>query len=332
MGGGGAGQEAPGELHLSPHLLALLLDRLNVGVLTLSLDMTVLQWNRFLHAHTGVPASEVVGQNLFARFPELDREWIERKVRGVALLKTFAFSSWQQRPYVFRVENHRPITKTLEPMRQDGAFIPLVEDGVAKAVSIILIDATDTFESRTRLDAALAALAAQSERDGLTGIFNRRKLDEMMDAEIKRARRYHHELSIVMFDIDHFKRVNDRFGHLLGDEAIKHVARMATNTLRETDVVARYGGEEFVVLLPEVGLEGGEIAAERVRQMIARRPVPAEPEPIPVTVSLGVTALRDGQQDGHALIAEADAALYRSKSGGRNRTSVFHPASPGPDA
>jgi diguanylate cyclase (GGDEF)-like protein len=306
-------------------LLALLVDRINVGILTVGPDGTVLQWNRFLQAHTRLAPEEVVGKNLYERFSELPRAWLERKLRSVFLLKTFAFTSWRQRPYLFRLEDHRPLTGGTEPMRQDCAFIPLVLDGDVKAVSIVIVDATDTYESETRLDQTLAALAAQSERDSLTGVYNRRKLGEVLDVEIKRARRYNQNLCAMIFDIDHFKRVNDTHGHLIGDEAIRHVASKSVSTLRNTDFVARYGGEEFVALLPGEALSGGVIAAERLREAAAK-PFPISTgSTLSITISVGVTCLRPDTPDAQALLSEADQALYASKKGGRNRVTPFAP-------
>jgi diguanylate cyclase (GGDEF)-like protein len=314
---------APAELPAG--FLALLIDRVNVGIVTVDAIGTVMQWNRFLHAHTCLSPDQVVGQNLYERFPELPRAWLERKLRSVFLLKNFAFTSWRQRPYLFRFDNHRPLTGGTEPMRQDCAFIPLERDGEVKAVSIVISDATDTYESQTRLDEALKALAAQSERDAMTGAYNRRKLEQVLDAEIKRARRYPQYLSAVMFDIDHFKRVNDTHGHLVGDEAIKHVASRAMAILRVTDFVARYGGEEFVALLPGEEISGAAKAAERLR-VAAATPFTALAEvPLSVTISLGVATLRPDTADGKALLAEADKALYASKTAGRNRVTVYTP-------
>jgi diguanylate cyclase (GGDEF)-like protein len=306
-------------------LLAALVERINVGILTVAADGTVLQWNRFLQAHTRLAPEEVVGRNLYERFPELSRPWLERKLRSVFLLKNFAFTSWKQRPFLFRFDNHRPLTGGTEPMRQDCAFIPLIADGDVRAVSIVIIDATDTYESQTRLDETLAALAAQSERDALTGVYNRRKLEEVLENEIKRARRYKQSLSALMFDIDHFKRINDTHGHLVGDEAIRHVASRAVSTLRVTDFVARYGGEEFVALLPGEEISGATIAAERLREA-ASKPFTALGEvPLSLTISVGVTCFRPAVADAKALLAEADQALYASKHAGRDRVTVFTP-------
>jgi diguanylate cyclase (GGDEF)-like protein len=283
---------------------------------------TVLQWNKFLHAHTGVPAKDVVGRNLYERFTELPRAWLEQKLRRVFLLKNFAFTSWKQRPFLFRIDNHRPLTGGIEPMRQDCTFIPLIEGGAVKAVSVVIIDATDTYESQTRLDETLAVLAAQNERDSLTGVYNRRKLEQLLEAEVQRSRRYKHGLSLLMFDIDHFKRINDTHGHPIGDEAIRHVARKAVNTLRITDSVARYGGEEFAALLPGEEIRGASIAAERVRKAVAL-PFPAGEISLSLTISIGVASLRPDTDGAKGLIAEADGALYASKHGGRNRVTVF---------
>ena len=231
-------------------LLALLVDRLNVGIVTVSAEGTVQQWNRFLHAHTRIAPEEVVGRNLYERFPELPRPWLEQKLRSVFLLKNFAFTSWRQRPYLFKVEGHRPLTGGGEPMRQDCAFIPLVHDGVVKAVSIVIIDATDTYESQTRLDETLAALAAQSERDALTGSTTAGSSTRSSKRDPAGAPLPPKPLSLLMFDIDHFKRVNDTYGHLVGDDAIRARGQAAVRTAARHRRVARYGGEEFVACCP----------------------------------------------------------------------------------
>ena len=135
----------------------------------------------------------------------------------------------------------------------------------------------------------------------------------------------HQKFALLMLDIDHFKKINDTHGHLVGDEAIRHVARRAVQTLRTTDVVARYGGEEFVVFLPGEDLDGAAQAAERLREAVREPFVPGglADVALTVTVSVGVTAFRPSATDVSALLGEADQALYRSKQGGRNRVTVF---------
>lgn len=155
--------------------------------------------------------------------------------------------------------------------------------------------------------------------DGLTGLYNHRFLHQCLKAEIDRAERYERPLSLVMVDIDHFKRFNDRFGHLAGDEALVAITETLVNVSRASDIVARYGGEEFVLVLPETSCEQARLVAERARQcaegleLEVSRDAPA----FGLTVSCGVASWHKGQSR-ESLIGEADAALYEAKRAGRN--------------
>jgi diguanylate cyclase (GGDEF)-like protein len=146
--------------------------------------------------------------------------------------------------------------------------------------------------------------------DPLTGLGNRRALDESMASQTALRTRYGFTFSLVMFDIDHFKRINDQDGHLAGDRALQNVARLLDAGVRETDLVARYGGEEFVVLMPQTALEMACLLAERLRQKVAEETM--------LTVSGGVAAIQEYETP-HDLLSRADAALYAAKSAGRNR-------------
>ena len=163
--------------------------------------------------------------------------------------------------------------------------------------------------------------------DPLTQTLNRRALVERLTAELERARRYSLMLSILVVDLDHFKAVNDTYGHLIGDEVLRAVARTLQREARTVDIVARYGGEEFVVVLPETGEEGAVAVAERIRQKVAEYPaqIGEQRDRLKVTVSIGVatataTSTRVNAPDD--LIAGADEALYRAKAQGRNRVCV----------
>ncbi len=163
----------------------------------------------------------------------------------------------------------------------------------------------------------------QAVTDELTGLFNHRRFQEVMAAEVERVRRFNHELGLIMFDIDNFKRVNDTYGHLQGDYVLKEVARVLKESSREIDEPARYGGEEMAVALPQTGLEGAYEFAERVRQRIEALHLPLlEGEgTLRVTASFGVASLpHSAKTDKDALVAAADAALYRAKRSGKNRT------------
>jgi diguanylate cyclase (GGDEF)-like protein len=163
--------------------------------------------------------------------------------------------------------------------------------------------------------------------DELLGIFNRRYLNEKLLEEIHRAQRYKRPLSIVIADLDHFKNVNDRYGHQAGDEVLKCFARLAQSRLRQSsDWIARFGGEEFVFVLPEAAGDGAVVVAEKIRQACSCAPLLTTTAGINVTASFGVAELQ--LEEGRApaaqldfLLRSADAALYRSKNGGRNRVT-----------
>lgn len=154
--------------------------------------------------------------------------------------------------------------------------------------------------------------------DGLTNVHNKRYLLETLEREIPRAIRHQRPLSLCMFDLDHFKQVNDTYGHIAGDYVLKEVAGVVRSRLRPDDVIARYGGEEFAVLLPETDLKGAQVIAEELRKLVADRVFEFEGESIPVTISIGCTQLR-GEDDAMKLIKAADVKLYEAKRGGRNR-------------
>lgn len=145
--------------------------------------------------------------------------------------------------------------------------------------------------------------------DPLTGVSNRRGLDETLDSQLAMMNRYGSGFSIVIFDIDRFKRINDEHGHLEGDRLLQRLARLLDDCVRETDIVARYGGEEFVVVMPQTDLEGAVTFADRWRKKVA--------DETPLSVSGGVSTALDGDNP-DSLLARADTALYSAKSGGRN--------------
>jgi two-component system, cell cycle response regulator len=154
--------------------------------------------------------------------------------------------------------------------------------------------------------------------DGLTQIHNKRYLYEALEREVIRARRHMRDLSVLMFDIDYFKRINDQFGHLAGDYVLRELARVVQDRIRRDEVFARYGGEEFAIVLPETPLEGAAALAENLRQRVAEHGFAFQGERIAVTISIGCALLTD-DKTATDLIQRADEKLYEAKRGGRNR-------------
>jgi diguanylate cyclase (GGDEF)-like protein len=157
-----------------------------------------------------------------------------------------------------------------------------------------------------------------SVKDGLTGCFTRDHSLDVIDAELRRARRSQTPVSLILFDLDHFKDINDRYGHLCGDAVLSVVGKRMKEVLRGSDLKCRYGGEEFLVLLPETPLHGARRVAETLRREIAERPVPWAGEALTITASFGLAQTMPGEVNVQAVIARADQALYRAKDNGRN--------------
>ena len=157
--------------------------------------------------------------------------------------------------------------------------------------------------------------------DGLTQVYNRRYFNEALEREYNRSKRYARELTLILFDIDHFKRVNDSFGHLAGDNVLRQISAAIKPKLRREDIFARTGGEEFGILLPEIGLDGARSTAEKVRRIVESTPLRVDPQVVPVTVSLGVALLVPEDATPEDLYKRADERLYEAKQAGRNRLS-----------
>lgn len=159
-----------------------------------------------------------------------------------------------------------------------------------------------------------------ARRDGLTGVANRRFLMECLESEFTRCRRYGRPFSLMMLDLDHFKRINDNFGHHVGDEVLVRVAQVLSQSLRENDLLGRYGGEEFAVILPETDRAAALVVAERCRMAVQEIEIPVPDGVLRVTTSAGLASVPDARFGVLGdLVKAADGALYEAKRGGRNR-------------
>lgn len=159
-------------------------------------------------------------------------------------------------------------------------------------------------------------------RDRLTGCYNRRQMIELLDGELRRAARGHSHVSVVMFDIDHFKDINDAHGHAAGDAVLAAVGRRLAETLRQSDHRCRYGGDEFVIILPDTPAQAAVLVAEATRREIADLGVMTRGRPLPVSASIGVACADTGDTNPAAILERADGALYRAKQSGRNCVRV----------
>ena len=174
----------------------------------------------------------------------------------------------------------------------------------------------------TERQALLTKLELQARQDYLTGLNNRGYFMELAERELKKALRYGHHFTVLMLDIDHFKKINDSFGHKAGDQVLKSLAEIFRITLREGDIVGRVGGEEFVVLLPETNVDGAVTVAERIRQTVETTTVSVSGSKIHFTVSIGGSEPTFQECTLDLLLNQADNMLYQAKNSGRNRLCI----------
>lgn len=305
------------------HWLLAIVQSIDVGVVVLDREYRVEVWNSFMENRSGRTAHDAVQKSFFSLFPEVEEAWFRQKVESVVTLGTPSFTIWEQRPYLVRFKNYQPITGQEEFMYQNTTILPLLAtNSVVEHVCLIIYDVTNVAVNKHQLQSANDQLKHLSRTDRLTGLNNRGHWEEELKREYSRHRRYGSTAALVMFDIDHFKKVNDTYGHQAGDKVIQAVADVVRNEARDTDIAGRYGGEEFVILLPDVDSAGARLFAERLRQKTEALAVDYDGQRIPFTISLGVADLAQSSNDHQQLIEWADHALYQSKRNGRNQVTV----------
>jgi diguanylate cyclase (GGDEF)-like protein len=291
-------------------------DILDIGIVILDKDLRVFKWNCWMERHSGVPTDQITGKSLFEFYPELDNPRFLRSCRCVIGLGNLYFFSQKLHRYLFPFKPVSTLDKRFTLMQQSCHMGPLRnEAGAIDYICITVRDVTDMaiYEQR---------LIEMNMKDGLTGIYNRRYLSTRLKEEVDRYRRYRQNLSLIMFDLDHFKLVNDTYGHLFGDYVLQMVTTIVGNLIRTTDILARYGGEEFCCILPETDLEKAVVTAERCRRAVEKHLFHAQGITARITISVGVTQISGNDTTPEELIEQADQALYTAKKSGRNRIMI----------
>ncbi|WNO60018.1 diguanylate cyclase [Rheinheimera sp. MMS21-TC3] len=308
------------------HWLMDMFQTVDVGLVVLNCDYRIQVWNGFMENHSGLTPRQVRDRYLFDLFSEIDEDWLRRKCDPVILLKNRAFTIWEQRPYIFKFRNYRPITGSAEHMYQNCTIFPLTNNsGEVTHLCFIIYDVTDIAVSRTELEQMNTRLEQLSKIDYLTKLYNRGHWEESLIQEFKRLHRYAHKSTLLMCDIDHFKMVNDTYGHTAGDLVIQKIADAVRVNLRDTDIAGRYGGEEYAVLLVDTTVEQATFFAERLRHAVEGLVVMYNKTPLKVTISIGLAEFHSDMKQHVQWIEAADEALYQSKEGGRNQLTCYHP-------
>ena len=300
-----------------------LLGSIEIGIVVLNKNYEVQVWNQFMENHSNIVPGFIKDKKLFDFFPEIDKNWFIRKAEPAFSLRCPVFVIWEQRPYLFKFATNRPITSHGEHMYQNITIFPLASlSGSVEQICIVVYDVTDEAVNRLGIQSLNKELEKISRVDGLTGLYNRRYWEEQFELEFKRDKRNEKPASVVMIDIDHFKRINDNYGHPAGDDVIRALAQVIKKSARETDVCGRYGGEEFAILLPDTPVANVEFLTERIRRVVEKLKVVHEEHEISFTISVGIAGF-DPKFKGHMQWLEAaDQALYQAKLSGRNKVIV----------
>ena len=291
-------------------------DMVDIGLVILDRNLNVCHWNRWMELHSGIAPERIVGFAVCDLFPNLKRPRFLNNCKSVLKFGHFCFFSQKLHHYMFPFKPISSFDSEFQYMQQSCTMGPLRNDeGVIEYIFIAVHDVTETVNFEQKL-------MALNMIDALTGVNNRRSLESRLKEEVDRHRRYGHPLSLIMFDIDHFKKVNDTYGHQCGDYMLQEIALHISHSIRSEDFLARYGGEEFCCLLPDTPLEAAVILAERFRKKIADAAFEYSDQRIHMTISLGVSAMNEATTSGEILLKKADSALYKAKDAGRNRTEI----------
>jgi diguanylate cyclase (GGDEF)-like protein/PAS domain S-box-containing protein len=309
------------ELEQEAQVLQEIVAHASDAIITLRTDGTVLTANHATSTLFGYAPDEVAGNPLATLFPrERNETDLDRMLAAGA-----SGLSWQGE---------------LSARRRDGGDFPVhVSTSVLRdrggRIRCLIVIARDVTERRQFLD----RLKRLSITDNLTGLYNHRFFHDRLQYEFVRARRYGNSLGCIMIDVDFFKSVNDTYGHLIGDEALKGIAELIAHAVRNVDIVARYGGEEFAVLLPNTDIEGTRLCAEHIWETIGTTDISTRQGRLRLTVSAGASTLTGDVDDEEELCRRADDALLAAKRRGRNNVCVWREIAPeeaprrtGPDA
>ncbi|EGA70683.1 putative GGDEF protein [Vibrio sinaloensis DSM 21326] len=306
------------------HWTMQIIGDLDAGLIVLDEQYRVCAWNAFMQGYSGIGAEHILGKVLFDIIPDLPESWLRKKVDSSFKLNSRGFSCWEDRPYLFKFKNFSPISNGLREMRQNITFSPLTSvNGDVSHVSLIINDVTDIAKNKIHLMDSNQKLSDLSRTDGLTKLFNRRYWESCLLKEFETCKVSGSVSSLVIFDIDHFKKVNDTYGHTVGDHVIRHASDELRKASRTSDICGRYGGEEFTVILPGTCANQALYFTERLRKKIEQSIIACEGYNVNYTISLGICEISAHQTNHLTWLEHADKALYFSKETGRNRSTVF---------
>ncbi len=289
----------------------------NVGIVILDLKLKVVKWNRWMEIHSDVSCDTLVGKSIFDFYPNLDIKWFNRSCKSVFAFGNTFFITYKLYKTIFPFKPISSFVTLFDNMCQDCIIGPLRKED--KSIEYLYIMVSDV----TKIASYERKLLDMGAKDGLTNIYNRKYFETKLEEEIERCNRYKKRFSLIILDIDFFKKVNDKYGHLAGDYILKAFTKIIAKIIRTSDIFARYGGEEFCCILPETVGETALIISERIRGGIEETVFEYKKDiKIKITVSQGVAVFDNNNITKTELINLADKALYKAKKQGRNQVVI----------
>ncbi len=288
-------------------------EMINVGIAVLDKELKVIKWNRWMANHSKITSDQIVGHSILEFYPQLDTKWFQRSCKSVLTFGNFLFFSQKLHKYIFPFKSEYSIYAEYDNMQQSSTMGPLRgEDNQIQYLYIMIQDVTE-------IAAYEQKLLEMNTRDPLTGIYNRRFMYNRLNEEIERFKRYGRPFSIILQDIDFFKKVNDEYGHPCGDFILKDFTRLNRERLRSIDFYIRYGGEEFCCILPETNVQSAYDLAEQLRSVIEKNVFSFEGTDLNITMSQGAVEMSPEISTVDQLLKCADELLYKAKKSGRNK-------------
>lgn len=298
-----------GSSKVSEELCTQIVFRAEDAVIIVDSDLNVVLFNKEAESAFGYSFEEIKGKPSNMLVPEHTRTENEK------IVKDFL----NEGTYRLRLNDKGYV---LKGMRKDGEEFhtqTTVMRLEAEGKTYVAFNVRDITEDK-KTEEELLKLAST---DPLTGALNRREFTALAEREAKRSRRYSRPLSIMMFDLDHFKVLNDTYGHAAGDKALQRFTTICCNALRNIDIFGRWGGEEFVALLPETSAENAAVIAERLRKVVSETEIDFKGEKIRFTVSIGISQFKANEHSLEGPLGRADAAVYDAKKAGRNNIAIY---------
>jgi len=297
---------------------------INLGLFVIDKNFVVHYWNRWLEINTKVISGDIINKSLIDFFPSLNNPKFLRICGTVFSFGSHNFLSQKLHNYLLPIKITTSFSSDFDLMQQSCTVFPIRKDNEIQYACICINDVTEMVSYEKKL-------LSLATKDPLTGLYNRRLLYESLDKELKRCARFNSPLSIIMFDIDYFKKINDTYGHLAGDYVLKSTGSIILQNIRGMDFCVRYGGEEFCCVLPETDIKGAYILAQRIRKSLEKKEFTFNDNKIHVTISAGLASIDFNELKKEnfifykeKLLKEADEALFEAKDRGRNTVFSFN--------